>query len=166
MENKRRKKKVVKPKHRFTICCFCLNSSSSDIDLKTPLEGNEAYDFVVEKLAIKKVPISLFATDEDLEEMQNINPICVDDYRYTPKDKESAVIFSSCYSKIPKNVKNVKNECQSKLVTLTKELSSQKTQENQSEINIHASESYKDTYMPINIYEKEIVSINKRFKTH
>lgn len=108
MEIKKIKDKPPQPKPRFTICCFCLNSSSSDVDLKVPIRDDEAYDYVVEKLAIKKVPISLFATDEDLAEMRDsVESGNMGDYSFTEKDKKSAMIFSSCYAKIPKNGRNL-----------------------------------------------------------
>lgn len=111
MENKKHKKKVAKPKNRFTLCCFCLDSSSSEIDLKVPLDENEKYDYVVEKLAIKKVPISLFATEEDLIEMKKINESgTAGDYTYTPRDKKSAMVFSSYYSQISKGGKNSQSD--------------------------------------------------------
>ncbi|GJQ86714.1 hypothetical protein Trydic_g14784 [Trypoxylus dichotomus] len=109
MDSRRQKKTTEKPKNKYTICCFCLNSSSSDIELSRPIGDNEAYDYVVEKLAIKKVPIALFATDEDLAEMENISASSLEP-PFSAKDKRSAMVFSSCYSKISKNGKNSQSE--------------------------------------------------------
>ncbi|XP_071052725.1 transcription initiation factor TFIID subunit 11-like isoform X2 [Onthophagus taurus] len=76
-----------KPKNRFTLCCFCLGGSGSDADLSSATyDYSDKCDYVVEKLTIKKVPISMFATEEDLEEMKK-NSMNFNEKEFSDLDK-------------------------------------------------------------------------------
>lgn len=158
MNSTKNKNKPSKPKNRFTICCLCLNSSSSEIELNRSINDDEAYDYVVEKLAIKKVPISLFATDEDLAEIQKIKTSHNTDYPFTAKDKKSAMIFSSCYAKI----KSSNSKSNHKIEEINTKNNNQQ-QRNQLDV-IHKAPNYKNVESSKESFEDDAGNASAEYK--
>lgn len=76
-----KRKNNVKRKNLFSLLCSCLPSKDIDHlnDQKYGLvDDRDRYEYVVEKLAIKKVPLSIFGTKTDYDKIINEKPVkCV-----------------------------------------------------------------------------------------
>lgn len=77
----------VKKKNIFSFFCSCLGSGKTD-DFNQRyilVDDKDRYEYVVEKLAIKKVPLSVFGTEEDYVKSET-------ETNNTPRDKKHELL--------------------------------------------------------------------------
>lgn len=93
------------------ICCNCFSSNTKDSKDSSIFEcdKDEPTEYVVEKLAIKRVPCSLIATEEDSRPVIPFNSVTVSSPSTKTTDpqllldKKANVTYDSYYSTIPKS---------------------------------------------------------------
>lgn len=104
----------------FFRCCFGFKSANEPKYTLSNVK-NDRYIYVVEKLAIKRIPMSSFATEEDLAEIDN--PSSSSFFRRYPKsiekesERKSTVTFASYFASIQPS----KSEMQQRMMPLSSE---------------------------------------------